>query len=982
MYYDKNTQNLAILPPPKIPFPLPRLIFPFPVEIEPQNDPKYDPQKGIKDQNKDRNKDQVRIKTQNAQSTGDKNDRHLTLQKNSGDHSGDLIDESILLTGDHGDDHSGDHGGDHSGDLFAIQDQNNWLNAKQFAQLIDVKNTRNAQIILSKALKGKTWRWKGDKKRYKLQVEVFKSEHGGGNSGQCYVVHVNSLPNELIQKWNQQRHKTEQKPTPQKNTVGTQKSINTHAKTPTETQAPVELPPTVQNHDDRNWITTQQFAQLAEINDRTARTILTQAQKENKPWQWQEQEYQLRVNASTGNRGRNGINYQVYIPSLPDELASAWYQQFIDPKPATTKQKTFGDINRYTQAVNPQQQLNILDKQDCDQQWREEIVRSLIIYPERTHERTQRMQQIIETTRLYDAKGHLKVDKKTKQPKQLTEDTIYRWIRQYKKDGFIGLYRKPRDDKNKSRVEVTQKWDREMAVYFNEEQKRAIAQQLDKYIYSLWGSSLIGYTKVMDSAAFWLTQQTKAILNDHHVFMLDAQIKQICRLNRRRVFGLSYQDGRALQMLYHYKHHPDVFYDKFDAIILRKRLDLYPLQIVCGDVHHAKYLIKGPDGKRVYPAFICWQDLATNRLFITIKFCRQTGPKSREGVTQADISLSYMELVKEWGIPRTLYLDNGSEYQYNVMKRAVRELNDNINQQTQISLDIPPGIEAILRTNPYEPRAKPIEGLFGILVQNHWPNIRGFVGNKKHPNQKPKGKEPEYFEGSLEEFAKQIDTLITGYHSTPQKTLEGLSPNSKLQKFIDDGWAGKWTVDEKVLQMAFAEHSFHKIGTNDKNGYIRHENAYYRHDCLLKFPGINVEIAFFKHDDSFIFVYLPDEKVPIIAELDTGFEFFNKDGAKERKRRKDYLRSYIELKFRSINTLKIIDILEEQNQQNPDAKTPESPVNGEVKLNDPTIERKVKALEQQREERVMASINEDETNEEKIELWAPIGSVVDGFEFD
>ncbi|RKZ59103.1 MAG: hypothetical protein DRQ99_24305, partial [Candidatus Parabeggiatoa sp. nov. 3] len=69
----------------------------------------------------------------------------------------------------------------------------NWLTTKQLAQLANLKDERNARIIVSNVQKGKTWRG------HRLEIKAVEGR--GGKSGISYRVYAGSLPPELYEKW-------------------------------------------------------------------------------------------------------------------------------------------------------------------------------------------------------------------------------------------------------------------------------------------------------------------------------------------------------------------------------------------------------------------------------------------------------------------------------------------------------------------------------------------------------------------------------------------------------------------------------------------------------------------------------------------------------------------------------------------------------------------------------------------------------------
>lgn len=115
-------------------------------------------------------------------------------------------------------------------------------------------------------------------------------------------------------------------------------------------------------------------------------------------------------------------------------------------------------------------------------------------------------------------------------------------------------------------------------------------------------------------------------------------------------------------------------------------------------------------------------------------------------MTQADIARSFFELCQAWGMPRKLYMDNGSEYKWDEMMDAFRlfavmvqemevriesfealearfaaeDAGDEVREDETPGREtsVTPGGEAIVRAKPYSAAAKPVEGAFSALERS------------------------------------------------------------------------------------------------------------------------------------------------------------------------------------------------------------------------------------------------------------------------
>lgn len=540
------------------------------------------------------------------------------------------------------------------------------------------------------------------------------------------------------------------------------------------------------------------------------------------------------------------------------------------------------------------QQLTNQEKQEELVKKKQEIVAKIQEMPKETDIRRQRIKQLAELT------GY-------------AESTLYRFVKQAQQGQR--LKRKMRKDTGKTRISVTRKWDKHMKPLLPDMQRQRVGENLTDHIRSLWASGVPGYVTAQRMAQMWLFEETKRLLD---ITIDDAVLKDLCQVPRSRV-----EHERKFTMVHIHDKDKKLFHDKFTPNIKRNRDDLVPMQIVCGDVHPIDIGINRDNGTRAYPKAIAWQDMATNRLWVTIKLCQEN-----ESVTQGDIAQSYASMVQAWGIPLTLYLDNGKEYGGESIHQSINNLSQLVQKQLNMHMDMPEQITAI----PYESQSKPIEGIFSILEQKYFSAIEGHVGgNRMDKKTQNMGKEPKPFPGTLADFHTAIDTALATYHVMPQKgNLAGDSPNTIYQKFIDKGWK-TYTVDPQQLLFAFSQRGETRIvgtGTNGAGCITLKKERYYS-DRLLEYTGLRLPIVVPKHDPRFLFV-LPPGEFPICAVLDMSYDFYDKEGtgAKEKSRRKKELMRIIRDQKRHCDLLDLQNIYEDWVGHQPG--TPETPLIGEI----------------------------------------------------
>lgn len=776
-----------------------------------------------------------------------------------------------------------------------------WLNTDEFAKLAKHKDSRNARIALANSVNSqKPWR------NHSLVVRTVAGKRGG----MSYQVRLDSLPEELIERWrlkkadqndpqtgskppsdsslriisplnDPQNPKNDpqtallvdntphlDKPDPQKNLIINQAVEDEDRQSNIEGPigdpiGDLDLTLLSTNTLAPKWITPLQLSQLANltegsntISERVAQITLVNIynSKGVKPWRGS----QLLVRQVQGGRGGNaGVAYEVHIDSLPQELKTEYYQRFNTVKPVTTKPREpftwddaqkaspkFCDLRKASQSEKTRKARNSFRLEVCSE-----------IESTTQKGTTERKNKIASMAKIHS----------------ISEKAIYKWL--LNPNNAIETVR---SDAGKRKTQITRCWEDAFAEILGQATCDKIERDLDFEIRSEFASFDGGAKKLVKHFTIpWLirrtTEELKAINQE-----VPLNIDTLCRIpytrlredeNRKyRLIQLADNDRKGLV-----KHEPS---------IRRHRDGILPGMIVVGDVHPVDISIRRDDGTIAYPRAIAWQDIATNRLHITLKLCEKG-----EGVTQSDIIQSFISMVKAWGPPVILYMDNGREYKLSEMIESITNLSALLKQ----SMNIHPDVPAYIRSIPYNAQAKPIEGLFSLLEQQYCYRIPGYTGgdrvNKKTQNV---GKTPEPFPDKMIDFLDVMDQLLTEYHNQPQQRgfLQGDSPNSRLKKHIEAGW-GKWKVDEQALLLSFARtpvigEGFRKInaGKITLNGL-----TYFNQKLANDYPQSKVLVKYLPHDPYRIFVITGPEV--ICANLDVKYAYFDlkRNGAKSKHQR-------------------------------------------------------------------------------------------------
>lgn len=495
-----------------------------------------------------------------------------------------------------------------------------------------------------------------------------------------------------------------------------------------------------------------------------------------------------------------------------------------------------------------------------------------------------------------------------------SQSTVASWIGSYEARGIAGLARKQRKDKGGRRTLISREWDE--AVPFDERTRREIADELQVHIRSLWANDMPAVPHVRRAATGRLVELTREAGFDAP----DLELMRLCDVPKSLV-----SRERTYEMVAIRDRDAKRFYDEYIPKTPRTRDGIQPMEMIVGDVHHLDVLVRREDGSLCTPKVVAWQDVATNRIFVSL-FILGKG----EGIRQAHVVSSFIEMTQDphWGLPGGLYLDNGGEYNWtpfisDALKLSTLQVRKLIDGTEEAELVAYTRRSTIIRARPYNATAKPIEGVFATLERGPLAMLKGWIGgNRMTKKTHNVGKEPEPYPGTFEEFKTEIVEAISYHHNCPQAGhLAGRSPNQALTGFVESGWL-RTDIDEGAFREVFA----HKLTRQVRRGCVTYKGTDYYHDDLLSLPrGTTVIVLVPLVDDRpRVTVRDSDENFLCIAEPNWKFGFNDPAGAREQARRAKVLNRLISGLKRETNTLDLQNELARWTNLHPQVPAPES----------------------------------------------------------
>ncbi|MEG9884151.1 MAG: hypothetical protein V6Z86_05960 [Hyphomicrobiales bacterium] len=630
------------------------------------------------------------------------------------------------------------------------------------------------------------------------------------------------------------------------------------------------------------WLAVSDLAELAGIAKQNAQKALAKRR-------WRGCDLLVRQ-IEVGRGGAGGKAPQVHIDTLPGELRQAWYlKRGIDPR-ARPEAGEAGAV----EVTQPKIERDGGFARNLDRaQWRLDIIRPALAHPKGSGKRGAAIKALAAASHR-DRRGR---------SVEVSLPTLYNWIAAAEADraGLAGLLRDARADRGRPRVIVTRRWDRFFGPHISAADHRQTGEALTHYIRSLWASGECGRRAICEKSTTRLIELSR----DLGVASFGGLPSGYSRQGRRsattqyglcRVSGWRVAAEGAYRAIAIKRRDNATWQDRHMPSIRRDYSDLAPRDIVVGDVHPTDVMMLRPDGKPAYPKAITWLDVATHEIHMTFALLEKG-----EGVRQEHIAQAFSAMIDDWGLPKLLYLDNGTEYSSPELVAGFTRLSKltsgaialDLGGAGEVGLRVAASREAVIRSTPYNARGKPrIEGAFGNLERVHFSLIPGWTaGERMRKKTHAKGKTPIAFSGDETAFLEAARLQLDWYHQRPQQGhLNGKSPNEALRGYIDQGWAGKRALKSpQVIDLAFAK----EIKRTPHHGRVRvvikrgDGPIWYYHDKLVHYhTPITLHVP--AHNPSCAWCFAGEELI-CVARPEQTYGVLDPAGLREGDRRRKAL---------------------------------------------------------------------------------------------
>ncbi len=287
------------------------------------------------------------------------------------------------------------------------------------------------------------------------------------------------------------------------------------------------------------------------------------------------------------------------------------------------------------------------------------------------------------------------------------------------------------------------------------------------------------------------------------------------------------------------------YQDKYEYHTLRDYTSLKSNAIWCSDHHQLNIYVKDRDGRKGFPWFTVWQDLASRKI---VGYWLQV-----RAANSRTIAGAFRHAVLKAGIPERTYVDNGKDYRSRFIGGGADRKRKNIidlDMETKgIFMEL--GVQPIYAW-PYHPQSKPTERFFRTLDEQFSKKFEGYRGH--NVGNRPEKLQAHIKNGKVMDISELDELLLIyineRYNLAPHKGdgMERRSPNLAWQDKLGTQRALENPAVLDLLMMPIEQKKVGRLGINLFGG------QYYAQG-LFWWKGKEVDVRYDPHDLSKILVF-------------------------------------------------------------------------------------------------------------------------------
>ncbi|MEM7428016.1 MAG: hypothetical protein AAF441_18130 [Pseudomonadota bacterium] len=471
-----------------------------------------------------------------------------------------------------------------------------------------------------------------------------------------------------------------------------------------------------------------------------------------------------------------------------------------------------------------------------------------------------------------------------------TENWIHGKLRAYRENGMAGLGTRKRVDTGERRVLMSRSFDKAAT-------EAGLSQETIAEIARSMGLYIAGLFKAGEAFALIRRHANRKLKQLSHEAGFDpgeADADRVCRVPDNFI-----NRGKPLKAVNRLKADRRG-YEDIKPRIRRTTAGLLPGEILMADATKLDIAMQREDGTVYFPHCLAWMDLATRFVWVHLYF-----PEKGKGLTNQISIESFLDVVHSLGLPKMIYADNGSEYNFTgLIDDALKLADDRGQPLVRFNLlGSPQRKSNTVNSIPYNPQGKAqIEGWFGVL-RHYLKSLPGHVGGNRMKMRTPNvNRQPVPFAGTPAQLNDVVAQAVALRNTQPQSgELKGLSPRDAWQKAIDAGWQ-RTDADPDALRIAFSREVTRVV----RQGTFRHGNRTWTCPELQTFHESTVTVREPKYGTWSRLPVFVDDKLLGVAVPDEVFDVLDPEGAREAQRRQKAHRDSLRQLDKSVPDLDVI----------------------------------------------------------------------------
>ncbi len=278
------------------------------------------------------------------------------------------------------------------------------------------------------------------------------------------------------------------------------------------------------------------------------------------------------------------------------------------------------------------------------------------------------------------------------------------------------------------------------------------------------------------------------------------------------------------------------------------------------DYHTLDLMVRDDITGEVFrPHVVVWMDIRSRKFL---------GWRVRRSSDSDGVILAFKDAVKQYGIPKNVYLDNGREYLTHTFGgRGKRKTDEKADYATSILEQV--GVE-MHNAIPRNAKGKIVERTFREFSEQFAKSFLTYCGNR--PGNRPE-RHNEILKNTeniplLSEVEAALDTFINGLRNAQKSNGVGMNGKTPNQVYADNLYRKRTATAEELNLLMLKSERLQKVQRNGVKVKIGGKDLwYYNEELKIHYFGESVYVRYDPDDLSQVRVYDKQERLLCTAQL-------------------------------------------------------------------------------------------------------------------